>query len=87
MTVDQSGPAIKVAIKLAFSRDEKTRLMDEHKIYSHLHFRGVQGIPRDIGLFVDKELLLGAEGPYALVLSYAGVSLFGHSKHTSDSLK
>jgi hypothetical protein len=87
MMVDQSGPTAEVAVKLAFSRDEKSRLMEEHQVYSHLHSRGVQGIPRDIGLFVDEEPLLGTEGPCALVMSYAGVSLFGRSKHALDSAK
>jgi serine/threonine protein kinase len=87
MAAGQSGPTAKVAVKLAFSRDEKSRLMEEHQIYSRLHSRGVQGIPLDIGLFVDEELLLGAEGPYALVMSYAGVSLFGRLKHASNPVK
>jgi predicted Ser/Thr protein kinase len=85
MAVDRSGPTAKVAVKLAFSRDEKSQLMEEHRVYSYLHSKGVQGIARDIGLFVDEEPLLGAEGPYALVMSYAGDSLFGHSKCASDS--
>jgi hypothetical protein len=87
MAVDPSGPTAKVAVKLAFSRDEKSQLMEEHRVYSHLHSRGVQGIPRDIGLFVDGELLLGAEGPYALVMTYAGVSLFRRQTLASDSAK
>ena len=87
MAADQSGLTAEVAVKLAFSRDEKSRLMEEHQVYSHLHSRGVQGIPHDIGLFVDEELLLGSEGPCALVMSYAGVSLFGRCKHVSDSAK
>ena len=67
--------------------------MEEHQVYSHLHSRGVQGIPRNIGLFIDEdkdeELQLGAEGPLSLFISYAGpgVSLFGRSKHASDSVK
>jgi hypothetical protein len=56
--------------------------MDEHQIYSYLRSEGVQGIPRDIGLFIDEETLLDAEGPYALVMSYVGDSLFG--MHPSD---
>jgi hypothetical protein len=87
MAVDPSGPTAKVAVKLAFSRDEKSRLMEEHQIYLHLHSRDVQGIPRVIGLFVDEELLLGAEGPHALVMTYAGVSLFHRHMLTSDSAK
>ena len=87
MAVDPSGPTAKVAVKLAFSRDEKSRLMEEHRVYSHLHSKGVQGIPRDIGLFVDEEPLLGAEGPYALVMTYAGVSLFRRHNLASDLIK
>jgi hypothetical protein len=87
MALDPSGPTAKVAVKLAFSRDEKSRLMEEHRIYSHLHSRGVQGIPYDIGLFVDEDLLLGAEGPHALVMTYAGVSLFRRNELASDSVK
>jgi len=87
MALDPSGPTAKVAVKLAFSGDEKFQLMEEHRIYSHLHSRGVKGIPRDIGLFIDEERLLGAEGPHALVMTYAGVSLFGRCKLVSDSVK
>ena len=87
MAVDPSGPTAKVAVKLAFSRDEKSQLMNEHRVYSHLHSRGVEGIPRVIGLFVDEEPLLGAEGPHALVMTYAGVSLFRRYKLASDSVK
>lgn len=70
MTVDPSGPTAKVAVKLAFSRDEKLRLVQKHRAYTDLHSKGVRGIPRVIGLFIDEELLLGGEGPYALVMSY-----------------
>ena len=87
MALDPSGPTAKVAVKIAFSRDEKSRLKEEHRIYSHLHSRGVQGIPYDIGLFVDEDLLLGAEGPYALVMTYAGVSLYRRNEPASDSVK
>ena len=87
MAVDPSGPTAKIAVKLAFSKDEKSRLREEHRIYSHLHSRGVQGIPCVIGLFVDEEPLLGAEGPHALVMTYAGVSLFRSYALVSDSAK
>ena len=87
MQVDPSGPTAKVALKIAFSKDEKSRLMQEHEVYSILYSKEVEGIPRDIGLFVDEEPLLGAEGPYALVMTYAGTSLLNRSMHTSDSVK
>jgi hypothetical protein len=70
MTVDPSGPTAKVAVILAFSRDEKSRLMKKHRAYTDLHSKGIRGIPRVIGLFIDEELLLGGEGPYALAMSY-----------------
>ncbi|KAI0285378.1 hypothetical protein BGY98DRAFT_945583 [Russula aff. rugulosa BPL654] len=75
MAVDLPGPTAKVAVKLA------------HRMYSHLHSKGVRGIPYILGLFVDAGRLLGAEGPYALVTSYTGVSLSDSSNHASDSLK
>jgi len=88
MAVDQSGHTVKVAVKLAFSKDEKIRLKKEHQVYSLLQSRDVQGVPHNIGLFIDEEQLLDAEGPYALVTSYAGVSIFDHStKHTLDSVR
>jgi hypothetical protein len=87
MALDPSGPTAKVAVKLAFSRDEKSQLTNEHRVYSYLHSKRVQGIPCDVGLFVDEEPLLGAEGPYALVMTYAGVSLFRRYKLASNSVK
>ena len=63
MAVDESGPTAKVAVKLAFSRDEKARLMEEHQVYSCLHSQDVQGIAHNIGLFANEEPLLDAEGP------------------------
>ncbi len=87
MALDPSGPTAKVAVKLAFSREEKSRLMEEHRIYSHLHSRRVQGIPYVIGLFVDEDLLLGSEGPHALVMTYAGVSLFRRNELASGPVK
>jgi hypothetical protein len=81
------GPPPKL-LSNSHSRGMKSqRLTEEHRIYSYLYSEGIQGISRNNGLFVDQELLLGAEGPYALVMSYAGVSLFDHSMTTSDSLK
>ncbi len=87
MAVDPTGPTAKVAVKLAFSKDEKSRLMEEHRVYSQLHSKGVEGIPHEIGLFVDEEPLLGTEGPHALVMTYAGISLFHRSSLASASVK
>ena len=86
--MDQSGHTVQVAVKLAFSKDEKIRLKKEHQVYSLLQSRDVQGVPHNIGLFIDEEQLLDAEGPYALVTSYAGVSIFDHStRHALDSVR
>jgi len=76
MDVGSSGQPIQVAVKLAFSEAEKATLEHEHKIYSRLHSQGVRGIPHDFGLFVDDEVVDDEEGPYALIMSFAGDSLF-----------
>jgi hypothetical protein len=87
MAVDPLGPTAKVAVKLAFSTDEKSRLKGEHRVYSHLQSKRIQGIPRVIGLFVDEEPLLGDEGFHGLVMTYVGVSLFRRYTLASDSAK
>jgi hypothetical protein len=83
MAVDMPGPKVEVAIKIAFSRDEKKTLANEHQIYLHLHSRHVQGIPSILGLFAD-----GAdkEGPHVLLMSYAGISL-SSMRDASNSAK
>jgi len=87
MVVDPAGPTVAVAVKLAFSKDEKSRLMKEHRVYSHLHSKGIEGIPHDIGLFVNEEPSLGTEGPHALVTTYAGIPLCHRSNPASESVK
>jgi hypothetical protein len=89
MEVDPSGPTVEVAVKLAFTKDEKSRLEQEHRMYSLLHSKGVQGIPCNIGLFVANDHLCGEIGPYALVMTHAGLSLFGRDrgKNASHSIK
>jgi hypothetical protein len=85
MYVWDSGLTIPVAVKLAFSKGEKATLIKEHNIYCELRSR-VSGIPRDIGLFVGEDID-GGEGPYALVLTFAGVSLLGTEKLVSSSVR
>ena len=75
MEVGSSDAPTMVAVKLAFSEEDKERLEHEHNIYSRLHSQNVQGIPQDLGLFVDEELVDGSEGPYALIMTFAGSSL------------
>jgi hypothetical protein len=58
MTVDLPGPTVKVVIKLAFSRNEKESLANEHHIYSQLHFRHVQGIPQIFNLLMSMRHLV-----------------------------
>lgn len=75
--VDDSDWKMPIVAKIGFSSAEKYTLLGEHDLYTHLHEKGVKGIPRDIGLFVDLDRydLEEVEGPYALVLTYAGHSL------------
>jgi hypothetical protein len=90
MEIVPSNQTVEVAVKLAFSEEEKEKLEPEHRIYSHLHSKGIQGIPQDFGLFVDAEDVEGDEGPYALITSFAGESLFyqGHQgKKISPSVR
>jgi hypothetical protein len=86
MEVEPSGQREEVAVKFAFSEYEKETLEHEHKMYSHLHSKGVQGIPQDFGLFVDDELVDDGEGPYALIMSFAGESLFRREFHVLPSM-
>jgi predicted Ser/Thr protein kinase len=87
MEVEPGGQSIQVAVKLAFSEFEKATLEHEHKIYTHLHSRGVRGIPQDFGLFVDDELVDDVEGPYALIMTFAGDSLFRRESNVDSSVK
>jgi hypothetical protein len=87
MKLEPSSPGVPVAVKLAFSRTEKETLEQEHELYSHLISKGVRGIPLDFGLFVDDEIDDDTEGPYALVMAFAGLSLFGREKLATPSVK
>lgn len=78
---------VQVAVKLAFSEEEKEKLENEHRVYSHLHSKGVQGIPQDFGLFVDVESVDGDEGPYALITAFAGESLFHQGTKVIPSVR
>jgi len=61
MEVDPSGPTVEVPVKLAFTKDEKSRLKEEHRMYSLLHSKGVHAIPRAIfGLYVANDQLCGS---------------------------
>jgi len=75
MEVEPSELTLQVAVKLGFSKSEKVTLEKEYELYSHLRTKDVQGIPQAIGLFVEDEYVDGEEGPYALVMAFAGVSL------------
>ena len=87
MKLEPSGQDQPVAVKLAFSQMEKMVLEREHQIYSHLHSKGVRGIPQDLGLFVDDELVEDGEGPYALIMTFAGVSLHNRIADVLPSVK
>ena len=87
MEAQPDGPSIQVAVKLAFSEFEKATLEHEHGIYTHLHAKGVHGIPQDFGLFVDDEPVDDEEGPYALIMAFAGDSLFRRESKVDSSVK
>lgn len=75
MEVEPFGPTVKVAVKLAFVKEHKRALEQEHELYSHMNRKHVSGIPQSLGLFVGTGFDGGAEAPYALVMTYAGVTL------------
>ena len=87
MEVEPFGPTVKVAVKLAFSKEHKSALEREHRLYSHMNDKGVSGIPQSLGLFVGTECDGGAEDPYALVMTYAGVTLFGEKEEILPTVK
>ena len=87
MEVEPSEPTPQVAVKLGFSNSDKATLEKEYELYSHLRAKEVQGIPQAIGLFVEDEYVDGEEGPYALVMTFAGVSLVGREKSVSSAVK
>jgi serine/threonine protein kinase len=65
----------------------KTVLEREHRIYMHLHSAEVKGILRSFGLFVDDKLIEDSEGPYALVITFAGDSLSHRASKVSTTTK
>jgi hypothetical protein len=87
MEAEPFGPTIKVAVKLAFANEHKRALEREHQLYSHMNSKGVRGIPQSLGLFVGSDCDGGANAPYALVMTYAGVTLFGQKVKSSPSVK
>jgi hypothetical protein len=87
MEVEPFGPTIKVAVKLAFSKEHKLALEQEHQLYSHMNSKGICGIPQSLGLFVGLDCDNGAEGSYALVMTYASMTLFGQKVEASPSVK
>jgi hypothetical protein len=82
-----ASPSIPVAVKLAFTKDEKSMLKHEHVIYQHLRSKNVCGIPKEFGLFIDTELVDECEGPHALVMSHVGNSLFGRLESIPNATK
>jgi hypothetical protein len=87
MEVEPGGGRVQVAVKLAFSEVDKANLEHEHKIYTHLHSKGVRGICQHVGLFIDDEPDDDEEGPYALIMTYAGESLFRRESMVDTPVK
>jgi hypothetical protein len=60
-----------MAVKLAFTDDQRYSLREEYEVYRQLRSKGVvKGIPHAFGFFDDAE-----GGPSALIMSAAGSSL------------
>ena len=87
MEVEPLGPTVKVAVKLAFLKEHKLALEQEHQLYSHMNSKQVSGIPQSLGLFVGTDYDGGAEAPYALVMTYAGVTLLGQKGDILPTVK
>jgi hypothetical protein len=45
-------------------------------MYSHMNSKGIHAILHSLGLFVGSDYDCGAEAPYALATTYAGMTLF-----------
>ena len=68
---DGSAP-LDVVVKLAFDNQQRDMLRAEYETYRRLRSKGVlRGLTTTLGLFDDTE-----DGPCALVMLYAGDSLF-----------
>jgi hypothetical protein len=87
MNVEPNGIDIPVAAKLGFAFLEKSTLKQEHRIYTHLRSKGIKGVPRCFGLFVYDGAIDDSEGPYALIMSFAGDSLHGRVGNASLTAK
>ncbi|KAJ7065134.1 hypothetical protein B0H15DRAFT_176645 [Mycena belliarum] len=57
-----------IVVKLSFSAKQREKLRHEYTVYHHM--AGVEGVVTVLGLFEDIE-----DGPLAMVMSHAGVSL------------
>ena len=77
---------IDIVVKLGFSDEDKETLEHEYRMYSRLRNNGVTGIPHAIGLFSNLDTYEAEdtqEGPYALVLTHAGTTLWEWYKDKS----
>jgi hypothetical protein len=82
-----TGQSLKIAAKFAFCSADKSVLAKEHALYALMSSKGVKGIPRDYGIFLDAEEDDESEGPFALLMSYAGQSLFRQQNLITRSVK
>ena len=86
LRITSDFPPIDIVVKLGFSEEDKETLEHEYRIYSRLQNNGVTGIPCAIGLFSDLDTYEAEdtqEGPYALVLTHAGTTLWEWYKDKS----
>ncbi|KAJ7088899.1 hypothetical protein B0H15DRAFT_841083 [Mycena belliarum] len=68
--IDGIELTVRIVVKFAFSAKQKEKMRHEFSIYRHLSAAHVQGVVDVFGLFEDVE-----QGPLAMVMSYAGVSI------------
>lgn len=69
---DGEEQRLDVAVKLAFTGDQKKMLREEYKTITQLRSQGVTGITTILGYYED----VGADGPAMLLMLNAGVPLY-----------
>lgn len=74
--------SLDVAVKLAFSDNQKERLANENEIYHYLSSRHITGIPTLLGSFSSI-----AGGPSALIMTYNGVSISNDTQTLSSDIR
>ncbi|KAJ7065137.1 hypothetical protein B0H15DRAFT_872698 [Mycena belliarum] len=77
--IDGRDFTARIVVKFAFSAKQKEKMRHEFSIYRHLSAAHVKGVVDVFGLFDDVE-----QGPLAMVMSYAGVSIRSRPSRNLD---